>query len=90
MGKDSNAMPMAIHTLVILDKERLTEKESTHGKMVKYSMESGIKVLSTDMVFGREFMVILSLENGFDLKLMVMVCILGQTVIAMKVNGIWV
>ena len=57
---------------------------------MKYSTESGIKVLSTDMVFGREFTMILSLENGFDLKPMVMVCILGRMVIALKANGIWV
>lgn len=63
------------------------EKESTLGKMEKCMMENGIKDLSKDMEFGKESKMIVTQENGLQVKHMAMVFILGLMEIGTKDNG---
>ena len=90
MAKDLSVIPMATLILASLKMVKLMEKAYTHGKMVKYMTASGIRDLNKVMVYGRELIRILILENGVHQKLMVMVCILGQMEIDMKGNGLCV
>lgn len=66
---------------------RLKEKVFTLGRMVKFMMGVGYKVLNKDMEFGEVFLMIHISVNGFNLKLMDMECIHGKMVTDMKENG---
>jgi hypothetical protein len=90
MVKDLSVMQTEIHILVTLAREKLMAKVFTLGKMARYSMESGIKDLSTDTVYGKEFMETHLLVNGIVQKLMAMVSTHGPIMTGMRVNGTWV
>lgn len=70
-----------------LKRVRLTEKEFITGTLEKCMMESGNMELKKEMVFGKELMAILILENGRTQKPMAMECILGRMGTGMKENG---
>lgn len=65
-------------------------KEYTLGRMEKYTMANGTRVLSKAMVSGKEFLKTHILESGKIQKHMVTECTPGLTEIGMKDSGICV
>lgn len=63
------------------------ERGCIHGLMERYMMESGFKVASKAMAFGKGLIMIIILVNGFSQKHMDMECIIGQMAIGMRGNG---
>ena len=78
---------MEIPTSDSLSLEKLMVKESIPGQMARYMMVSGTKVLSKDMVFGKVYRTILTLENGTHPRLMATASIRGLTETSMRASG---
>jgi hypothetical protein len=87
MEEDSRDIPITILISVSSKMEKRTAKVCTHGIMVKFMMESGIKDWSTATASGEASQVTHTLVNGVILKPKVSESIHGKTAIATRVNG---
>ena len=87
VGRGMRNTLMEIHMKGNLIMENLMGKEYIGGLTTRAMKESGIKVLSMDMVYGKVSMVIHILENGEIQKLRDMVYIFGRMGIGTKENG---
>ncbi len=87
MERDGKDILIRMFIMEIFIMARLMVRESTFGRMEKFMMDNGKKVLNMDMVYGKEHKEILMLVNGNFHSLMDMGSIFGQMVIGMKENG---
>ena len=87
MDEGLNATPMATLISVTSSTEKQTERESTHGQMESFTMESGVEGSSTEAACGKEFMVTPTLANGLSRKQRGMEFMYGETEIGMRENG---
>jgi hypothetical protein len=87
MAEDSRGIPITILISVSSKMEKHTVKEYTHGIMVKFMMESGIKDLSMAMASGEVSQETHTLVNGVIQKPKDSEFTPGKTAIAMRVNG---
>lgn len=86
-GKASNAIQMAIHTLVNSNLEKLMERASILGRMAKCTMVSGTKESNRATVYGKASKTILTSASGLPRKLTGTACITGPMATGMKANG---
>jgi hypothetical protein len=87
MVKDLKDMQMVILILESFLKEKHMVMVYIHGLMEKFMMDSGIKDLNMDMVYGKVIKMIHMLVNGLSQEHMVMGSISGLMEINMKENG---
>ena len=87
MEEDSRGIPITILISVSSRTEKHTVKVYTHGIMVKFMMESGIKDWNMATVSGEASQETHTLVNGVILKPKDSVYIPGKTAIVMRVNG---
>jgi len=80
---------METATMVTLKWVKLMVKESTPGLTEKSMTASGFKVSNKVMESGEVCIMTRTSASGLNRKLMAMVCTLGKTVTATRVNGIW-
>ena len=87
MDEDMRCFPMAILTKATTREEEHTEKESTLGRMEKYTMANGNKAWRVAMVFGRAQTENHTLASGKTQRLKAMECMYGEMVTNTKENG---